>query len=378
MSTTLPTPDAPSRRVSPVQLSARALTLPLKLPFHQASKSRTVSESVLVTAERGPHRGHGEGCPREYQTGETLDSALTRLRAWSARPPEDLAALREMASSADAARSPAAFCALETATLDLLARESMTTVESLLGEPKEPSRFRYTTVLGMRPGDALLDLLAPMGITDLKLKVGDSVDADRALLAAVRRRVPAARIRLDANNAFGRDAARALAHLRALEGYWAVEEPLAPGHPEATAHLACSLGVPIILDEALLSPADIHAHAALGADFIANIKVSRAGGLLRALDLVRAARAAGMRVIAGAQAAETSLLTRAGQIVARAAGDSLAGIEGALGARLLAWEPFSPSLQYGTGGLLDLAAQPLSPLGFGLQTTLTPEKEVSP
>jgi hypothetical protein len=73
-------------------------------------------------------------------------------------------------------------------------------------------------------------------------------------------------------------------------------------------------------------------------------------------------------VIIGAQVGETSLLTRAALTLATAAGDLLAGQEGAFGTHLLSRELCEPVLMFGAGGRLDadlieaLAGRP----GFGL------------
>jgi len=91
--------------------------------------------------------------------------------------------------------------------------------------------------------------------------------------------------------------------------------------------------------------------------------------VLRALELVKEAMAAGWGIIVGAQAGESSLLTRAGQIVARAAGSALRGIEGGMGTLLLTRDPLEPSLSYGRGGLLDLDAAGIAPQGWGLTLT---------
>lgn len=358
--------------MDPLVYTFQPLAIPLRAAFTQASRHRVASESVWATARRGDVVGVGEGCPRTYQTGEDVTSAL----AWLAGLPpiRGLADLDAIAADAP----PAAFCAVECATLDVLAREAGQSVAALLGLPPPPTRLRYTTVVGMRPGDALLDRLPGLQITELKVKVGLDLAADLDLLAALRARVPDARIRLDANNAFGHDADAAARHLAALPGWWAVEEPLAPGQPAAAAWLGRTLGRPLILDEAIGGPADLARYAAEDAAWILNLKVSRVGGVRRALALVAAAQAADWPVIVGAQAGETSVLTAAGHLVAGAAGAHLAGLEGGVGRLLLAWEPVEPSLTYGPGGWFDRDHFDLDAAGFGLRPLPWPETPSSP
>ncbi|MBM3792459.1 MAG: alpha/beta fold hydrolase, partial [Acidobacteria bacterium] len=88
--------------------------------------------------------------------------------------------------------------------------------------------------------------------------------------------------------------------------------------------------------------------------FIANLKVSKVGGICRGLELIEAIRARGWPIIVGAHVGETSLLTRAGFLFARAAGDSLLAHEGAFGSYLLEWDPAEPDLKFGRSGVIDL------------------------
>jgi hypothetical protein len=86
---------------TPVSLRFRQLKVPLKHTFRQASSTRTHGESIWIEAARNGVAGYGEGCPRSYVTGETLESCeawlnerlddimascldLDSLAAWSA------------------------------------------------------------------------------------------------------------------------------------------------------------------------------------------------------------------------------------------------------------------------------------------------------
>jgi L-alanine-DL-glutamate epimerase-like enolase superfamily enzyme len=90
------------------------------------------------------------------------------------------------------------------------------------------------------------------------------------------------------------------------------------------------------------------------------------GGLLRSLEVVEAARAAGIGVIVGAQVGETSLLTRAGLTVASGAGVALVAQEGAFGTHLLSEDVSDPPLMFGAGGVLEVSATPtLTASGLG-------------
>ena len=100
--------------------------------------------------------------------------------------------------------------------------------------------------------------------------------------------------------------------------------------------------------------ADLERYDDLPGSYVANLKVSRVGGVLRALRLVEAINERGWPLIVGAHVGETSVLTRAAMLVAAQA-DDLAAQEGAFGSRLIEREPVTPSLRWGRGGKLDLS-----------------------
>lgn len=89
---------------------------------------------------------------------------------------------------------------IELALLDVLAREAHVSVEALLGLPETAGTFHYTAVVGVRAAHAIERYMA-LCFRDFKLELCGELEVDRAsvdtLTAA---RVPAQRLRLDANN----------------------------------------------------------------------------------------------------------------------------------------------------------------------------------
>ncbi len=110
------------------RIEASELAIPFKGAFKHASAERHAMQSLWVTVtDANGGRGYGEGCPREYVTGESISSALTfveRHRAdWLANI-QDVRALRhwveQHAIAIDA--HPAAWAAVELAFLDLFGK----------------------------------------------------------------------------------------------------------------------------------------------------------------------------------------------------------------------------------------------------------------
>ena len=57
-------------------ITAEPLAIPFKVAFRHASAERFTTQSVWVEARsRDGNVGYGEGCPREYVTAESIETA---------------------------------------------------------------------------------------------------------------------------------------------------------------------------------------------------------------------------------------------------------------------------------------------------------------
>jgi len=137
----------------------------------------------------------------------------------------------------------------------------------------------------------------------LKLKLGSEDDAVR--VAAVRSARPDARLYLDANAAWSPD--EAVARIRELErfGLDLVEQPVPKEDIEGMGQVQARVNVPIVADESVQTLADVERLAAAGVQGI-NLKLMKVGGLAPALQMLKRARALGMRIMLGCMI-ETSL-----------------------------------------------------------------------
>jgi L-alanine-DL-glutamate epimerase-like enolase superfamily enzyme len=358
-------------------LEMTPLVIPFTTRFAHASAERSETSSVVVTVTTATGVvGIGEGCPRPYVTGDTVDTALRFFTAHRdsighVGSPDALGAWTG-AHRAPIDRNPAAWCAIELAVLDALGRTAGVPLEPLVGLPPLAGAFQYSAVLGDMAPEAFGRLAAryhAMGLRDLKVKLSGDPARDRAKLAALPHLDGALRVRADANNLW-RDAAEAAAYVGAIgTPLFAIEEPLAPaGRFAELARLADALAMPIIVDESVATAAAVTALPGPAARWLVNLRVSKMGGVLRSLEVVAAARAARIGVIVGAQVGETSRLTRAGLAVAHAAGAGLVAQEGAFGTLLLTHDVCDPPLMFGAGGQLAVRDHPrlLAP-GLGIE-----------
>ena len=111
-------------------IALKPLHIPFTVAFRHASAERSETSTLWadVVLNTGAV-GCGESCPREYVTGESLDTAQTFFGRHERALREhivDLSSLRAwMASNAqDIDANPAAWCAIELAILDALAKDA--------------------------------------------------------------------------------------------------------------------------------------------------------------------------------------------------------------------------------------------------------------
>jgi L-alanine-DL-glutamate epimerase-like enolase superfamily enzyme len=337
--------------------------IPFNFPFRHATAVRSSTESVWVeVTDASGAVGLGEACQRAYVTGESVATCAAFLReVWTEVVDlDDVAALEQYVADhrPQIDRNPAAWCALELALLDLMGRRCGRSIEALLGLPGN-AQFRYSAVLGDSGTDAfagLYRLYRERGLTDFKVKLSGDLDAEGLKLTCMLDGLGHIRVRADANNLWS-TVGEATAYLSALGfPFYAIEEPLAAGCFDALAAVSQKAQLPIVLDESFLRLDQIEALRQDPQRWIVNARVSKLGGLLRTLEVLRSLRSADIPIIVGAQVGETGLLTRAGCIAAEVAGDGLVAHEGAFSNYLLADDPFEPRQRFTTDGVLSREA----------------------
>lgn len=344
------------------RLEISSFPVPFRVVFKHASASRAQAENIIVAVcSDDGDVGYGEGCPRHYVTGETVESGAAFLRLYSDSLVGSVTDVQSLRAWTDSHReiidrNPAAFCAVEIALLDLLGNSSGVSVEELLGLPPLAGRFPYTAVLGDSPYPVYwwqFRRYRKRGFCDFKVKVSDDLERDRRKLRLFSNRKDARlRVRLDANNLWG-SPEECVRHVASLPyPVYAIEEPLQEGDLEGFRRVGEECGARIILDESLLrvEQLDTLEDPEL---WILNLRVSKMGGIIRTLDVARRAADRGLGVIVGAQVGETSILTRAGLTVMHAAGVNLVASEGAFGTHLLKRDLTSESLMFGEDGAID-------------------------
>jgi len=257
---------------------------PIAGSFVISRGSRTEAVVIVVEVTDGKHRGRGE-CVPYLRYGESVESVVAAIEA--AQLDGDREALRR------AMRPGAPRNALDCALWDLEAKRSGEPAWKRAGlAPLKPVTTAYTLSLGDPAGMADAARRAA-GRPLLKLKLGG--DGDPARIRAVREAVPAARLVVDANEAWSERNFAKNMRACAEAGVEMVEQPLPAGADAMLRDVAHA--VPVCADESVHVTADLE--ELVGKYDGINIKLDKAGGLTEALDLVREARRLKLRIMVG-------------------------------------------------------------------------------
>jgi L-alanine-DL-glutamate epimerase-like enolase superfamily enzyme len=246
--------------------------------------SRSEAQVLTVCLSDGQHQGMGE-CVPYARYNETLDSVTAQIDALpDAFSRQDLYDLLP----AGAARN-----AVDCALWDLAAKQAGKRVWDLIGLPTpKPEITAYTLSLdtpeAMRE-QAMKHAHRPL----LKIKLGTPDDMPR--LEAVRAGAPKSKIIVDANEGWSAEVYTDLApHLVGL-GVALVEQPLPAADDDAL--IGMDRPVPVCADESCHDTNSLP-HL-VGKYDVVNIKLDKTGGLTEALELKRAALAAGYDIMVG-------------------------------------------------------------------------------
>jgi muconate cycloisomerase len=317
-------------------LTAIHVRIPLRKRVRHASHERDSSDNVIVRCvlEDGT-TGHGEGVPRDYVTGETIDSVMAHLAeselASQLAPCADFGSavglaervkLKDLPGDDRACKGNAARCAVELALLDAYGRRfqnPLCAVAKLLApglwEPRE--RVRYSGAITSAAGFKVRVAAWRQRVfrfEQIKVKVGIGGQDDVSRLKVIRSIVGAKRdLRVDANEAW--DPAEVVQRILELEPFQisAVEQPVAHADVNVLPEVRRHVHVPIMLDESLCSLVDAEQALERGACDLFNLRLSKCGGFIPTLRLAQLATERGLGYQLGCQVGESALLSAAGR-----------------------------------------------------------------
>ncbi len=355
------------------EITAWQVRIPLKKPIQHASHTRTETDNLLVRVvlDDGTD-GFGEGVPREYVTGETIDSALAHLKQsalteqlekWptfhAALTSIEKLRLAPITDDDRGCKGNAARCALELALLDAFGKHfqhPLSDVTKLMAhddlfEPKD--YVRYSTAITSAEGFKARFAAWKMwiyGFKQLKIKVGIDGQDDVDRVGAIRRRVGRKMdIRIDANEAWTPDNVRQ--RIMELKPFHitCVEQPVPHEQVAVLRDVRPDVGVPIMLDESLCSMVDAERAEDGETCDLFNLRLSKCGGFIASLRLAQHAKRHGLGYQLGCQVGETAILSAAGRHFAASVKD-IRYTEGSYDNHLVREALATADLTFGWGG----------------------------
>jgi L-Ala-D/L-Glu epimerase len=275
------------------RLETVAYSLPFREPYVTARGTLERRELLLVKLHTsGGPAGIGETTALALRGGATLTEIDAELRERCAPAVEGqkataaalvglVAGVRGLGVSAQAA------CALDLALHDLVGRVEGEPVWRLLGGAEQRPVTCNATLVAGEPGAVADDAerWAADGFETLKLKVGMPGDVEQ--VASVRERVGrGARIRVDANGAWGPEEAIESLEAMGRHGLELAEQPAAD--LDGLAQVRRRVRTPIAADESVNDAGDARRAVELGACDLATVKLAKAGGIAAALEVADA------------------------------------------------------------------------------------------
>ena len=324
-------------------LTAFEVPVRLKKPVRHASHERHHNDTLIIRCElRDGSVGWGEGLPRTYVTGESIDSVWRHLTA------ADFASLADNAfdgpldavTTLDDFRLPdipaddgvvsrecfgnSVCCALELAVLDAVFRSiglPLGDLVELLPEGSEMAHrhedVRYSGVItSARPMKQWMSAfkMRLFRFAQVKVKVGAAGINDEVLLKRTRWAVgEGVDLRLDANEAWRCD--EVVAKMQPLLPFnpTCLEQPVPHAEVAGLADVRRELDVPIMLDESLCSREDAERAIAGTTCDLFNLRLSKCGGFVSCVRLAALAKQNDLGYQLGCQVGETGILSAAGR-----------------------------------------------------------------
>lgn len=303
-----------------MQIDIEIFTVNKRFPLTISRGTTAQTTNIWVKVEQDGIQGWGEASPfslgNHSQSTESLKTALQQIAPQLSKfHPLQRQQISQLLQSSQIPSSAQA--ALDTALHDWLGKKVELPLWQLWG--LDCDRIVPTSVtIGINTPEKaqarVKDWLQFADIRVLKVKLGstEGIEADKAMLLAVKAAAPAQELFVDANGGWNSDDAATMCNWLADLGVKYVEQPLARGEEGKLSELKMRSPLPIFVDESCMTSADIPL-LANSIDGI-NIKLMKAGGLSEVMRMVHAARACGLQVMFGCYSDSTLANTAAAHL----------------------------------------------------------------
>ena len=289
-----------------MHLTYHTIDLELKHPFRISRSVTEIKKNVIVQIDEGI----GEAAPSQYynENADTVINSLQKIKDELGDEPFQIEPILSNLNKKITGNFSAK-ASIDIALHDLMGKRLNIPVYKLLGlEGKVPLVTSYT--IGIDTPEKMKEKTKEAkDFLIYKVKVG--VENDIEMVKAVRE-VTDAKIRVDANAGWTKD--EAIEKIKKLAEYDIefVEQPIDPEDKEGLKKIKKNVGVPIIIDEHLMTSKDILKFVGL-CDGI-NIKLAKCGGIREALRMIHVARTHDLLIMIGCMIESSVGITAAAHI----------------------------------------------------------------
>jgi len=352
-------------------ISLYKLLVPLKEPFViSLGPIHSVQNLALRIRTNSGREGWGECSPFMSINGESLDTCFVvgqyfaQLLKGRAASDIDgaLAAMDGLIYGNTSIKS-----AFDMALHDLAAQAAGLPLYAFLGGSNNKVLATDMTVSIGTPEKMAADAwrFQQEGFPAIKVKLGQTKELDVQRIGAIRAAIGDTHpLRIDANQGW-RDAAYALDVLQALApfGIEHCEEPIPRWQYLDLAALSAQSPIPIMADESCGDPHDAERLIRLNACRQFNIKLGKAGGLKKGLEVARMAEAAGMELQVGGFMESRLGMTASAHLALANAAIHHVDFDTPL---MFTADPIGGGIKYAAGGVVEVPEVP--GLGASVQT----------
>ncbi len=321
------------------QITAFHVRIPLLKTVKHASFTRNYTDSIVVRCKlQDGTIGWGEGLPREYVTGESIDAAMDLLKEKNWKKvfegkienlPEIISRTEKIDLSSDKPEHRDCFghsarCALEISILDAITRGFQRPLSSLFeyvdgfqSIQDKIDKVQYSAVI--TPCGTIREIYRAFKyryykFRHCKVKVGVPGVNDVHSLSRIRRVLGhKCDIRVDANESWNSE--NFIRNYQAIEkfGITSIEQPVPHESVNCLTELKKEISTPIMLDESLCTISDARHSIENQTCDLFNIRLSKCGGMIPSLKLAVLADQNNLGYQLGCQVGETGILSAAGR-----------------------------------------------------------------
>lgn len=364
--------------------TAYHLRIPLRKTIRHASHTRRENDTLVVRCRLDDGTvGWGEGLPRPYVTGETIETAWELLKtidfqaSFGETLSDRLNAAVRLCEQFSITIPPGDYrdcfgnsvrCAIELSILDAVCRAEgipLSTVTERFPPAAKISQSRpkvfYSAVL--TSAGFLKEIIRAWkyryyGFRQLKVKVGVAGREDVTTLRRARKILGSeCDLRIDANEAWSCENLEEKLNPLLPFNISSIEQPVPHEQVHGLAEIRKRISVPIMHDESLCSLEDGRKAIELGTCDLFNIRLSKCGGFLNSLKLAVMAREAGLGYQLGCQVGETGILSAAGRHFATSVSD-IRYLEGSFDRFLVRESLTEEDITFGRAGMAPALTKP--------------------